>query len=147
MTTRDHTLRLQAETTCARRTIELEDARSALARQAEDAELGRAVRKLEAQTTRLGRTPGVPFEFTPDGAAKAMANELAEVKDCEPGSPAARMELGDLLSTVISAFKIHRAPLLTTVMAATSKLERRLDHVDAGASWDDAKRADLECDP
>jgi len=138
-------MRDQSSAVCERRTRELEALRSQLDRQRTDAMLGAAVRELTEQLRRLRRNPceSMRFGFEPDSIAAAAISEVAEVQAEPIGSDAAKRETGGVLACALHLMLVHNAPLTWTIEAEARRLRRRLDFVEAGGTWEEAKAAEV----
>lgn len=136
----------QARAQCERRTEQRDQARVIAQRLAEEAAFGRALLDMLEQIRRLRRTPcptqGFGFEI--EDIEGVVENELAETRDEIPGSPRARAESIDLLGGALHLALVHHhmsdAGVLAGMLAWIEKIRRRLDHVDAGGTWAEAKR-------
>lgn len=84
------------------------------------------------------------FGVSPAELAAALVAELEELEAEEPGSAAARIEALDVLTLALHVMIAHGQPMLEGIHAATRKLRSRLDHIDAGGTWESAKTAAAE---
>lgn len=138
---RDRMLRQQAEIVCERRTRERDEARAALEAQAIDVARGRALTELGAQIERLRRTTPeqTPFDFDPESVAKVVIREVSEVLAEDAGSIAARRECADVIAGALHLLIVHGGNPVEALAGVAAKLRARLDLVDQGLTWDEAK--------
>ena len=143
---RAETLRAQAVKVCERRTAELVQARALADRLTDDAALGRAVQALIDQIVRLRRTPCSTqgFGFSPAEIADAARSEIDEVEREPVGSTRAQHETLGVVATALHLTLAHGTPLLAGLHAEAEKLRGRLDRIDAGGTWTDAKADESE---
>ncbi len=148
-------LRDQAVAICERRTRELEDARAMLARQLPShllglAVLGLAVLDMAAQLERLHDHPcptmAVEPKRTTASAVAAATAELDEVAREEQGSPAAQAEAVDVFAAALRVVLVQDAPGIAPLVAGfdawTAKIKARLDFVEQGHTWAQAKEVE-----
>lgn len=135
-------LRRQAEAVCERRTIERDEARAALAHQAEDAEIGRTLRDLMVQLRRLRRYRIPGHVWSPSGVIGSLIDELNELDSEDPDSPEARSEVRDVVCVALQLMDTYNVGLIDGFTRAAAKLDRRLTHIDEGGTWESAKAAE-----
>lgn len=126
-----------ARAVAERRTFERDEANSALAAQAADAAYGRALRSLIWTIRRLRLTTSE--ETFGMSLAEHMRSELDEVEGEEPGSPQAQAECGDVLALALNLAEEHCADVVAELVRVEAKLRERLDMLDGGRTWDEAK--------
>ena len=128
-------LRDQSVAVCERRTEERDRCRALNRKLTDEAGLGRALQDLVDQVTRLHRTPcqTMGFGFGPFELTVALASEAY------PGSDRARAEVRDILTLGVHIAIANDQPMLEGLHAAARKLRRRLDFIDAGGTWAQAK--------
>ena len=108
-------------------------------------EAGRAVLMLGDAIERLRRTacPTMAFGTTPKEVALAARSELdellAELVVGGPQTAGAQTEAGDLLGVVYHLVLSMGLSVPAAARAVALKIDRRLDHVDAGGTWASAK--------
>ncbi len=139
-------LREQSIAVCERRTEERDRTRALNRKLTDEAGLGRALQDLVDQVTRLRRTscPTMKFGFEPIDLIDALASELGELLAEDPGTDGARAEVRDTLTLAVHIAIANDQPMLEGLHAAARKLRRRLDFIDAGGTWAQAKAFESE---
>lgn len=103
---------------------------------------GLAFEQLISQIRRLRRTPCPTMGFDPAGGpgTRSIRNELAELEAEEPGTSAWRSELLDVFTC--AAHLMIAADMLVDASVAeqAASLRARLDHIDRGGTWAEAKQ-------
>jgi hypothetical protein len=138
VTDRDRQLREQAEAVCVRRTAELERLRSA-------APMGFALEALAREIQRLRRTPCPTMEFDPLTSGRSSGSIRAEIEELDAesfGSDGWRAEVLDVLTCALHLVLATGDRPDEMFAAQAAKLRRRLDVVDAGGTWAEAKAAE-----
>lgn len=85
-------------------------------------------------------SPAVDLDLSREGVADALGRERSEVVAEQPGSPAARAESADCVSVAVHLIVAHGGDVEEQLEAAVEKLTKRLDHVEAGGTWEEAKK-------
>jgi hypothetical protein len=132
---------------CERRTAERDEALAITRQLATEAAYGRAFLGMLATLGRLRRSScsTMAFGFSADETEQVVAAELAEVMAEHEGSDRAKAECVDVLAASVHlgvAHGMRPADLLAGMQAWTDRIARRLDHVDAGGTWSEAKAAE-----
>lgn len=132
-----------------RRTAERDEALAVAKTQQVASGYGRALLEVAAVLRRLRRTPcpTMALGFTWIDVASAVASELGEVCREPEGSPAAQAECADLVAASIHlaiANGMRDADLLAALQRWAEKIKARLDHVDGGGTWKEAKAMERE---
>ena len=128
---------------CKGRSVERDDALSELARARRDIRLGAAVRGLVEQVERLRKRPPMAIDISREGVAKHVASEVREVLNEIPGSQDAHRECAGVIATSLHMAVVDRAPIVRIIECETDRLERRLDVVEAGGTWEGAKAEEI----
>lgn len=126
--------------------VERDDARSELARARRDIRLGAAVRGLVEQIERLRKNPPPPLDVSREGISAHVVSEVGEVANELAGSPAAQRECAGVIATSLHLAIAEESPLVRIIEDEADRLQRRLDRVEAGGTWEDAKAEESEAD-
>ena len=105
--------------------------------------------QLLAQIRRLRRTPCPTMSFKHDGGAieliEALKRELAELEAEPLGFKGWWDEALDVVTVALHLLvAVNRAPVGSSLVRQAAKLRRRLDHVDAGGTWAEAKELEAK---
>lgn len=106
-----------------------------------EAKAGRALLALVSQIKRLRMNPcpTMGFGFTCSEIATSVEAEVNEVRAEDPCSPAARIETAGVIGTALHLALVHGADPVEAIEGEAVKLRRRLDVVEAGGTWVEAK--------
>lgn len=110
----------------------------------EEVRAGQALLGLVEQIERLRKNPcpAMGFGFDHDDIASAVESEVAEVRAEIPGSRPAKTETAGVLATALHLVIVHGSDPVEAIGGETEKLRRRLDVVEAGGTWAEAKALD-----
>jgi hypothetical protein len=117
---------------------------------------GMAFNDLLDQLERLRRAPPdmVPFSWAPGDVFGSLVDEFEELNQSWNQDPLADEtkndsvmgEARDLLSCILQLFIVSGHDPVDALKLASAKLRSRLDRVDAGLRWEDAKREEQGTD-